>query len=201
MGHVSGTEGYAEEAAELLRRYESIAFVCAHRSILHLLPQAPSSVLDIGAGTGRDAAALAERGHRVLAVEPTAEMRGGAMGLHPTPSIEWIDDSLPHLPHVRERGEVFDFVMLSAVWMHLDQTQRRQGMPSVASLVRPGGLVAMSLRHGPVPPGRRMFEVPTLETVRLAAGEGLHLVLDLETPSSRQPGVSWTRLAFVREDR
>ena len=31
-------------------------------------------------------------------------------------------------------------------------------MARVAPLVRPGGLMALSLRHGPVPAGRRMFE-------------------------------------------
>jgi protein-L-isoaspartate O-methyltransferase len=35
-------------------------------------------VLDIGSGTGRDAAGLAAMGHSVVAVEPTAELRIGA---------------------------------------------------------------------------------------------------------------------------
>jgi hypothetical protein len=29
-------------------------------------------------------------GHRVVAVEPTVEMRLGAMALHPSPLIEWL---------------------------------------------------------------------------------------------------------------
>jgi hypothetical protein len=61
-------------------------------------------------------------------------------------------------PVVR-RGEIFDVVMLTAVWMHLDEHQRRHAMRSVASVVRTRGLMILSLRHGPVPPGRRMFEV------------------------------------------
>ena len=55
---VSGTENYAEEAPELLERYESISFADAHRLATHLIPTVPSRVLDIGSGTGRDAAAL-----------------------------------------------------------------------------------------------------------------------------------------------
>ena len=80
---VSGTENYAEEAPELLERYESISFADAHRLVMHLLPTAPSRVLDIGAGTGRDAAGFAALGHSVVAVEPTGELRRGAMLLHP----------------------------------------------------------------------------------------------------------------------
>jgi ubiquinone/menaquinone biosynthesis C-methylase UbiE len=53
---VSGTEGYADEAKELFTRYESIPAANAHRTVLHLIPSAPSRILDIGSGTGRDAA-------------------------------------------------------------------------------------------------------------------------------------------------
>ena len=87
--------------------------------------------------------------------------------------------------------------MLSAVWMHLDEIQRRLAMPNVAALVRNGGIVVMSLRHGPVPPGRRMFEVSAEETIAMAQPLGLRCVQRQEAePSLRQPGVTWTRLAF-----
>src|SRR6202043_1553752 len=127
------------------------------------------------------------------------ELRRGAMLLHPSPMIEWVDDSLPDLAAVRARGEAFDAVILTAVWMHLDELQRRQAMPNVAALVRNRGVMIMSLRHGPVPPGRRMFEVSAEETIALAQRSKLRCVLNLEAEDSlRQPGVSWTRLAFQR---
>jgi SAM-dependent methyltransferase len=194
---VSGTENYADEAPELLKRYESISFADAHRLAMHLIPTAPSRVLDIGAGTGRDAAGFAALGHSVVAVEPTEELRRGAMLLHPSPMIEWLDDSLPDLAVIRARGDKFDVVMLTAVWMHLDALQRRRAMPNLAALVRNGGLLIMSLRHGPVPPGRRMFEVSAEETIARAQPLGLCCVLRREAePSLRQPGVTWTRMAF-----
>jgi SAM-dependent methyltransferase len=183
---VSGTEGYAEEAEELFRRYESIPAADAHRAVLHLMPTAASRVLDIGAGTGRDAAWFASQGHHVVAVEPTDAMRIPAMALHPSPAIEWLDDSLPDLALLRSRGQSFDLVLLSAVWMHLDAEQRRRAM----------------LRHGPVPPGRRMFEVSPEETIELAQIENLHPVLNARTDSSqeqnRSAGVTWTNLAFAK---
>src|SRR2546423_4649930 len=122
---VSGTENYAEEAPELLKRYESIPFADAQRSVMHLIPKQPCRGLDIGAGTGRDAAGFATLGHRVVAVEPTEEMRHGAMALHPSPLIEWLDDRLPALSRLRARDELFDVVMLTAGGMHLDEQQRR----------------------------------------------------------------------------
>jgi hypothetical protein len=41
-----------------------------------------------------------------------------------------------------------------------------------------------------------MFEVSAEETIGLAQPLGLRCVLDRQAESSRQPGVTWTRLAF-----
>jgi SAM-dependent methyltransferase len=200
MERVSGTEGYAEQACNLLGQYESVTFAEAHRAILHLIPNEPCRVVDIGAGTGRDAAALAAMGHRVVAVEPTEEMRRNAIALHPSPLIDWLDDSLPLLTRLLARGETFDLVMLTAVWMHLDEGQRRVGMTKLPRLMAEGAIMSLTLRHGPVPAGRRMFEVSGEETIGLASAEGLRLILELEAqPSLRQAGVTWTRLVFKRE--
>jgi SAM-dependent methyltransferase len=200
---VSGTEGYAEEAEDLFKRYESISGAETHKAVLHLIPAAASRILDVGAGTGRDAAWFAEMGHRVTAVEPTEAMRLPAMKLHPSPAIEWLDDSLPELALVRSRGEPFDLILLSAVWMHFDSAQRREAMASLAALLRRGGTLIMRVRHGPVPPGRRMFETPDEETIELAGAHDLHTVLNLRVESAlqanRDAGVSWTHLAFKRK--
>jgi SAM-dependent methyltransferase len=142
-------------------------------------------------------------GHGVVAVEPTDALRVPAMALYPSSAIEWIDDSLPDLASLTARADAFDLVMLTAVWMHLDAPQRQRAMPKAASLLRAGGMMIMSLRHGPVPRGRRMFEVSGDETIRLAAAQGLTPVLQLRTDSvlevNRRAGVTWTRLAFVKD--
>ena len=201
--HVSGTEGYAEEAEDLFKRYESIPAAETHKAVAHLIPAVPSRILDIGSGTGRDAAWFAGMGHRVTAVEPTDAMRLPAMALHPSSRIEWLHDSLPELALVQSRGELFDLIWLSAVWMHFDREQRRQAMPKLAALLRAGGTLIMRVRHGPVPAGRRMFEIPDEETVELARLQGLRSVLRLRAESAQQSnrdaGVSWTHLAFTRE--
>lgn len=199
---VSGTEGYAHEADALIERYERISAAGAHQSVLHLIPKPPSRILDIGAGTGRDAAWFAENGHCVVAVEPTGALRIAAQRLHPSPAIEWLDDSLPDLSAVRSRGERFDVVMMTAVFMHLDEVQRRRAMPNLAALMQEEGVMILSLRHGPVPAGRRMFAVSAEATIELAEAHGLRAVLHVRSDSSeelnRVAGVTWTRLAFVK---
>src|SRR3981081_87795 len=202
---VSGTEGYADEAEELFKLYESIPAADLQSAVLHLTPTAPSHILDIGSGTGRDAAWFAAQGHRVVAVEPSDALRIPAMSLHPSPRIEWLDDSLPDLALLLARGEKFDVVMLTAVWMHLDAEQRRRAIPNLAALVRQGGAVIMQIRHGPVPVGRRMFEVSPEETIELAQTGDLHPVLNLRSESNqernRAAGVTWPTLAFGNAKR
>jgi SAM-dependent methyltransferase len=197
---VRGTQGYAEQADALFVKYEEIGFEHKHEAVLHLLPRAPASVLDIGAGTGADAAWLDARGYRVVAIEPGREFRTRAMALHPSPSIEWVEDSLPGLAVMAGRRDTFDVVTLTAVWMHLDEAERATAMPNLASLVAPGGLLLMTLRHGPIPAGRVMFEVSAEETIHLASACGLQTLLSVHRESTqaanRDAGVTWTRLAF-----
>jgi SAM-dependent methyltransferase len=192
------TSGYGESAQALIAQYESISFEDVHAPVLHLFPSAPARVLDIGAGTGRDAAALALRGHAVTAVEPTDALRIWGQAHHPS-AIRWIDDILPQLPRVRALGEQFDLLLLTAVWMHLDAQQQVQGMATLAALLAPGGRIAMTLRHGPVPEGRRMFEVSAQETAALALGHGLRMLHRVECADMlHRPDVNWTALVLEK---
>jgi len=135
-----------------------------------------------------------------VAVEPVDEMREGGKKLHPSPAIEWLADGLPDLPFLRARHETFDAVLMTAVWMHLDEAERARAMQVIGPLVAAGGVLILSLRHGPIPAGRRMFDVPAEETITQAAREGLQCVVNTLTPSVQadRPGVTWTRLAFRR---
>ncbi len=196
MTEIPSNAAYREKAEALAKQYEAVSFEEVHGDVLDLLPPPPARALDIGAGTGRDAAALAARGYRVTAVEPTDEFRAIGQSLHESAAIAWIDDALPHLPNVPGS---FDLILVSAVWMHLDADERKQAMARVAGMLRNGGVMVLSLRHGPIPPGRIMFEVTPAETVALAEANGLHRLYAGTRPGRLdQPGVWWDRLAFGR---
>jgi SAM-dependent methyltransferase len=197
---LSGTEGYAEEAEALAVRYEGMTLEQVYGDALPLFPKPPASVLDIGAGTGRDAAALAARGHKVVvAVEPTQALREHGQKIHAARKIKWLDDGLPDLDKVFDLDRRFDLILLNAVWMHLDKDQRRPAMAGIASLTEPGGHIVLSLRHGPVPAGRRMFPVTAAETVALAEWQGLRTLYNKQHPDMHgREGVSWTWLVFER---
>lgn len=200
---ISGTEGYAEQASSLLAPYENCRTEDVHADFLPHFPTLPSQIIDIGSGTGRDAVWFADKGHKVLAVEPTAELREAAAQLHPSPGISWLDDSLPELTIVRKLRRNFDLVMMSAVWMHLNERVRQMAMVHVASIMAPRARLFMTLRHGPVPEGRIMFDVSAGETIDLATENGLEPLLNTHGDSiqaqNRARGVTWNRLAFEKQ--
>lgn len=203
-GQIASNAGYADEAPALLKRYEARSSHEAHAEWLHLFPPRPCSVLDIGAGTGRDAAWLAQQGCTVVAVEPTRELRVGAQALHPEPGITWIDDALPDLTLTRARADTFDLLLIIAVWMHLDANERARAMPQVASLMHPGSRLFMMLRHGPVPHGRRMFNVTAEETILLGEAVRLQCLFNIHAASiqseNRSNSITWTKLVFEKSD-
>lgn len=195
----ASTAGYGGEADSLAVQYESITFDEVHAPVLHLLPETPGHALDIGAGTGRDAAALAGRGFSVVAVEPTAEMRAHGARIHAGQPITWIDDGLPDLAVLAERDERFDLILLTAVWMHLDAAERQRAMARLADLAAPGARIVMTLRHGPVPERRRMFDVSADETMALGAAHGLTCLLETRRGDMfGRPDVTWSVLVLAR---
>lgn len=196
---VPGTAGYGTHAAALAEQYERIAFADVHGGVQHLYPPAPSRVLDIGAGSGRDAAALVRAGHAVVAAEPTAGLRQQGLRIHAGLPIEWVDDHLPSMAGLRAQGRRFELILLTAVWMHLDAAERAAAMPVLAELLAPGALLVMSLRHGPVPAGRRMFEVPAEETMALGAQHGLARVhRGTRADAQGRADVHWSVLGLRR---
>lgn len=198
MTAIPGTEGYAAEADALAVQYESFTFEALHKNIIPLFPQIARKVLDIGSGTGRDAAGFAALGMNVLAVEPVAEMRAHAERMHTSSLIEWLDDSLPDLARVTARRETFDIVMMTAVLMHFDAAERETIFKHVAPMIAKDGILALSLRHGPVPPGRRMFAVTDDEVVALAIAQGLESTLLMQGHRDKfhPDDVTWSRLVF-----
>jgi len=194
--------GYAAAATpEVIARYGAIDCRTLYAAVLDLLPETPVRVADIGAGTGRDAAWFARQGHRVLAVEPVRELREAGMALHRASDVAWLDDALPALDRTQRRGP-FGLVTLSGVWQHIDDAARGVAMAGFGRMVSTGGLLILSLRHGPEAPGRRVFPVSPRDTVEAAARSGFAPLREVETgslqPGNRASGVRWTWLALKK---
>ena len=192
---------YEQHAARLIEQYESLGFESVHSELLEFLPSAPGTILDVGAGSGRDASWLASRGHEVIAVEPSRAMRERAKVLHGSPRIHWLDDSLPDLAHVRRLRLTFDFILLSAVWMHLPPASRARAMHELATMLAPGGRIVITLRLGAPDAERHIHAVSQAELSMLSQQFGLRLIRT--TNSDDRLGraeVTWTTVVLGLPD-
>src|SRR3546814_10754539 len=139
--------GYVSASAELTPRFEAISTADLFAPVRERLPTMATRVVDIGAGTGRDAAWFAGNGHQVLAVEPVQELRAAGIALHKDVRITWLDDRLPELSAVMQEPR-FDLVILSAVWQHLDEDDRAVAIRHLGKMTSHGGLLLLSFRQG-----------------------------------------------------
>ncbi|WP_372958285.1 methyltransferase domain-containing protein [Marinobacter sp.] len=154
---------YNRNARKFFDQYQSLTFEQVHSDWLPLLETSSGLALDVGAGSGRDALALAERGWDVVAVEPAEELRrlGEAATVHR--SIQWVEDSLPDLAEIRKLSYRFDLILVSAVWMHIAPSSRERAFRILTELLAPSGTLVITLRHGPGDGERVFHEVSKAE--------------------------------------
>lgn len=195
------TSYYDALAEELFERYEGLEFEQVHRQVLDELPDHRAQVLDVGAGSGRDAAALARRGHSVVAVEPAGELRELARSYHSGAGIRWVDDELPGLEEVYDYGETYDLILLSAVWMHLAPAGRDRAMRKLVGLLEPGGRLIISTRTVDFTGQRTLHRVQSGELVERGEDHGLEVVRRAESEDLMGRGdVDWSTVVFRAVD-
>jgi len=189
---------YNARVSELAGRYESVSFEDVHPGLCALLdslrsgPEEARSALDIGAGSGRDAAWLARQGFEVVAVEPAPEFVAAGQRIHGQESIRWVRDSLPDLTRTIRPGLSFDLVLLSGVWMHVAPDDRPRVFRKLVSLLKPGGFLSISLRKGPHHIPDSIYPVSSLELEKLSIQRGLVVVSKDTTPDRlNRPDVAW----------
>ncbi len=186
---------YQEHADAVVERHESLAPEKVNAWLERFLRIQPSLVLDVGAGSGRDAAWLVSRGHRVIAVEPSDQMRIRGQRLHGSDKIRWINDRLPGLETLHRLGLSFDFILLNAVWMHVAPADRRRAFRKLITLLKPGGWMAISFRQPDPSNPRAMFpcHVDELEQLARIHGSFIETQQTANDELSRS-AIEWTRL-------
>ena len=156
---------YTIHAQRLFNQYNSLSPEAVHSTWLPHLPD-PSNLqskhqsinsnhaLDIGAGSGRDAAWLAAKGWNVVAVEPAAGLSRLGGSITRGQAVRWLDDSLPELASVVSRSDNssddsagYGFILVSAVWMHLTPAQQAQSLLRLKQLAIPGAVIVITWRN------------------------------------------------------
>ena len=86
--------------------------------------------------------------------------------------------------------------------MTISRRKGQRGAFAISSAIEYVWFLIMSLRHGPVPEGRRIFHGSAEETTQRAEAHNLQHILRLDAKSVQQAnrlvGLTWTHLAFVK---
>lgn len=132
---------YEAAAAGLALRYESVESpVARHYAVAF---PAGARVIDIGAGSGRDLAAMLAAGYKAFGVEPSAGLRAAAIAHHPELTGRLEEGALPALG--LPFGGAFDGILCSAVLMHLPDAALFDAAISMRALLKPHGRLLVSL--------------------------------------------------------
>ena len=194
--------GYAQAAESLLPAFSRIDPAERYAPVVRFFPPPPATALDIGAGSGRDAAWLARSGYDVVAVEPVAAFRDHGRRACAGLRVRWLADRLPDLAIAQREGRRFRLALASAVWQHLEPAAQIRAIGSLAAILEVGGRAVVSLRRGPGASSRPVFPCDEYVLVDAAVRSGLRLVHRAERPSvqegNRARGVTWTWLVLER---
>ena len=163
--------------------------------LAEFLPRPPAPVLDVGSGSGRDAAWLAAAGFAVTAIEPDEAMRAECRSRHGDKGFDLLAGRLPGLN--LEAGARFAFILANAVWMFVKPAERGAAVAELAGALGPRGMLALSLRS-PVAPERGMHEVDAGELIEDFAGAGLKVRQVSEAADLQRPAVGWQRLMLQK---
>lgn len=89
---------------------------------------------------------------------------------------------------------------LSAVWQHIAPIDRPGTFRKMVGLLRSGGVLAPTLRHGP-DDGRGAHEVSLEEIEALARNHGLQVLRAVKTADpQRRPDITWTGVVLRLPD-
>jgi SAM-dependent methyltransferase len=202
-GYLDVIMAYDGQADMLAERYDQVSPEQMLAEVLPVIRDGGDGrlALDVGAGTGRDAVWLTSLGYEVVAAEPAAGMRRIATDKHGNSGIRWVSDALPSLDHVHGLGLAYDLVLLSAVWQHVSPADRPRAFRKLATLMKPGGVLVMTLRHGPAPPEMQMHPTSTAEIEGLARANGLEVLrIAASGDQGGRTSVTWDVIALRMPD-
>lgn len=190
---------YEASGEQLALRYEAVASPVS-RFFRVAFPDG-ARILDVGAGSGRDLAALTAAGYDAFGVEPSSTFREAAFAAHPELAGRIMEGALPNVgtPH----GGNFDGILCSAVLMHLADADLFDAAFALRALLKKGGRLLLSLpknRTDLGPNGRdsngRLFTAYTPEYIQLLFERlGFQLIGRWETEDALcRQGIAWFTL-------
>ena len=138
---------YASTAAVCAARYESASVPSVH-DFLRSLATTGSRALEIGGGSGRDAAFLVQLGCDTTYTDGCKEMVAQALERHPELAERARCAAFPLSDDDDLLCERYDLVLCAAVIMHLDEPSLERLVSQVSRLIVDGGSLVLSHSRG-----------------------------------------------------
>jgi len=138
---------YTDTADERSSAYEGLDVSGMHELMLRHFGEG-SRLLEVGCGSGRDAAFLRAHGRDVIATDASEGMIGAARRAHPEMSDQLHCLPFPFPPGSAMQGQVFDGIYAIAVIMHLPDDELFEFAFQIKSSLRSGGTLILSFSTG-----------------------------------------------------
>lgn len=153
--------------------------------------------LDIGCGSGRDTAWLAENGFDVLGIDASVGMLDQAVRRYP--GLDFKVMALPELEGIADAS--FSNVLCSAVFMHLDQGDSKIAALNILRVLLPGGILILSIRGtnevGKRENGKLYEEMSREDILGLFDGLGAGLIFSEDTLEAARNHI-WHTFVFKK---
>ncbi|MBU1105852.1 MAG: class I SAM-dependent methyltransferase [Candidatus Riflebacteria bacterium] len=193
-------EYYEQNASELSARYENVSLDSFHQALTSYFDPG-SCLLEVGCGSGRDAARVVGNGYDVAAIDASRQLLAEARKLHPELDGRLFQLTLPcQLPFADKTFTGFYSV---ACLMHLPASDLHSVISEICRVVRFGGLVSVPVcrpdvdNSGLDEKGRVFNLMPVKEWLRLFASCGFDGKAGREEPDSLgRPGITWITLTL-----
>jgi SAM-dependent methyltransferase len=193
---------YEESASELAGRYETADMADFHGILIRHLPSA-CSILEVGCGSGRDAAFLLKHGYEITAMDASHQMLEEAAKRHPELAPRLHVAAVPFdsdCPLLRLK---FSAVLVIALVMHLTDDELKETINQFRGILNPGGTVILSasigreeIANGRDPNGRLYIERPPSDIEKLFLGGGFERIASYQNSDSLDRPVKWFTLVF-----
>lgn len=135
-------EYYEQNAVELSQRYETTALDSFHNA-LHAIIEPGAKIIEIGCGSGRDAARALAYGYDVIALDGSKNLLAEAARLHPELTKRLLHSKLPD--KLAFANNSFAGFFSVACLMHFALPETMQILQEICRVVIPGGNGLVSL--------------------------------------------------------
>ena len=198
---IAGIQGYDRFIKLFIVSSRALNFHEVCKVFVDFLPEKSTNILDVGSGAGQNSAAMAKLGYKVTAVEPMPQFLRAALHSYKEFNINWLSGSLPELSCLAAEYPKFDFILIDAVWHHLNEMERESAAIRLSQIINSGGKCAISLRNGPAGMGTRVFPTNVDTTITQFQAVGFKCIFQLSNQPSfykHKEHVKWSRIVLQK---